>query len=72
MRSLRRYLFLPMEWGLITGSLFLFLKSLFTHGVPDLFILLYLVPAGLIGAVFVLVFFLAFIITWISTSSTEV
>lgn len=72
MRSLRRYLFLPLEWGLILGSLYLFVNSLFTSGVPDLVILMYLAPAGLIGISFILVFLLAMIITWISTSSTEV
>lgn len=72
MRSLRRYLFLPLEWSLIAGSLLLFLKSLFTPGVPDLFLLVYLAPAGLIGFLFIVGFLLTLIITWISTSSTEV
>lgn len=72
MRSLKRYLFLPLEWGLIAGSLFLFLKSLFTPGIPDLFFLLYLAPAGLIGSLFIVGFLLTMLITWISTSSTEV
>jgi hypothetical protein len=72
MRSLRRYLFLPLEWGMIAGSLCLYLKALFTQGGPDLFLLAYLAPAGLIGSLFILGFLIVLLFTWISTSSTEV
>jgi uncharacterized membrane protein len=72
MRSLRRFLFLPLEWGLIAGSLYLFMRALFTPGLPDFILLLYLAPAGAIVSIFLMIFLLAFFITWISTSSTEI